>query len=109
MKRFAIEGEVKYLGQPVANGSITLEPDTEKGNKGPMSTGVIENSKFLIPAERGVVGGPYRVRITGYGAAKDTSGADVDYGKPLFTNYELVTDLPAKKSTQVFEVTSTKK
>lgn len=109
VKRYKIEGEVNFGGQPVPHGTITLEPDSEKGNKGPMSTGVIENSKFSIPSERGIVGGPYRIRITGYRSGTDTSGADVNYGTPLFSNHEIKTELPTKSSSQKFDIPATKK
>lgn len=102
--RFPIDGEIRYGNQPVVSGSITLEPDTTQGNLGPSSTAMIENSRFSIPASRGIVGGPYRVQITGYGSPPESTGADVNYGKSLFSEYEILVDLPAKSSSQVFEV-----
>lgn len=74
--RFPLEGEVKYGDQPVVSGSVTLEPDTIKGNRGPSSTAMIENSRFSLPASRGIVGGPYRVHLTGYGSAPESTGAE---------------------------------
>lgn len=61
--RLKIEGEVSLGGQPVKSGSIEFEPagsQTEKTQSG----GSITDGKYSIPAEKGLVAGEYRVRIS---------------------------------------------
>lgn len=102
--RHPIEGEVTFNGAAVPHGEILFEPDPEKGNSGPASSGIIKNSKFEIPAARGVVGGAYVVRISGRGEASGGNEHDVDPGEELFPEYVTSIDIPDGPSTQTFDV-----
>lgn len=84
--KFAVSGSVTYKGQPVPSGEIRFTPD--KGNKGPMVLARIKDGKYVTAADKGIVGGAYQLRVSGYGAAgnaKDPSAPD--FGRPLFSPY----------------------
>ncbi|QDU15054.1 hypothetical protein [Gimesia maris] len=105
LDRYALTGEVTFRGEPVHNGTITLEPDSAKGNTGPASTARIEGGMYQIEPSRGIVGGAYVARLTGYGDTEKNSGPDPDFGPPLFEEYKVRLELPAESSTRSFEIT----
>lgn len=109
LDRYALNGDVTFQGEPVLNGTITLEPDSTKGNQGPASIAMIKDGKFQIEPIRGIVGGAYVARLTGYGDTVKNSGPDPDYGPPLFDEYEVRLELPAENSSQSFEITPEEK
>jgi hypothetical protein len=59
-KRYPLEGEVTFEGQPIDLGSISFIPT---GDKGRASGGTITDGKYAIPEENGVHAGTYRVEI----------------------------------------------
>lgn len=105
LDRYALTGDVTFQGEPVHHGTITLEPDSTKGNTGPASTTIIKDGKYQIEQIRGIVGGAYVARLTGYGNTVDNSGPDPDFGPPLFEEYEVRLELPAESSTRSIEIT----
>tara|TARA_R110002095_G_scaffold198174_1_gene177603 strand:- start:9163 stop:9588 length:426 start_codon:yes stop_codon:yes gene_type:complete len=109
LDRYALNGNVTFHGEPVQNGTITLEPDSAKGNQGPASVATIKDGKYQIEQIRGIVGGAYVARITGYGDTVKNSGPDSDFGPPLFDEYEVRLELPAESSTRSFEITPEEK
>lgn len=104
INRYPIDGIVTFEGKSVPVGEILFEPDAARGNRGPASSGTIKDSQFSITAKRGIIGGPYLVRITGYSGRATDNGADVSMGEPLFPEQVLSIDLPAKSSTRTFEL-----
>ena len=72
--RFPLAGTVTFDGKPVMDGEIFLQPDSAAGNSGPASIAGIRDSKYSIPVEQGVVGGPYLVKITAYEVPKGAQG-----------------------------------
>lgn len=105
LERFSLSGEVTFDGTPVPSGTMTLEPDSSQGNQGPASHALIQDGKYTLPRERGIVGGPYIVKLSGY----EPAGAGVDdLGKPLFENYEVQINLSETTSNQPFHITSRK-
>ena len=104
IERYSLRGEVNYEGRPVAVGTITLEPDSGRGNQGPASTALIEKGTFVVEQRRGVVGGPYVARLTGYDEVKQNAGPDTSFGKPLFQDYEVVLELPKEDGTYSFDI-----
>jgi hypothetical protein len=60
--RLAIEGEVTLKGQPLAQGSISFEPNGAQEVK-TQSGGEIKDGKYTIAAPQGLVPGEYTVRI----------------------------------------------
>lgn len=104
-QRYAVSGAVTHNGQPVPKGFITLEPDSEQGNSGPGGGAEIVNGRYDTKIEKGIVGGFYKVRITGTdGVPVTISGEELPDGKPLFKPYETKIDFPKETTTRDFEV-----
>ncbi len=59
-KRYPLEGEVSFNGQPVDLGSISFIPESGKGRP---SGGVIADGKYAVPEDKGANAGTYRVEI----------------------------------------------
>jgi len=100
-ERYPLEGAVTYDGQPVPGGSIEFEPDHTQGNRGPAGYATIENGRYATLSEKGTVGGPHVVRITG------TDGqptGESPYGTPIFPQYKTTADLPREAGSHDFEV-----
>lgn len=106
--RYEINGTVNFNGEPVPYGTISLVPDSDQGNSGPGSNGIIENGSFRIPAQQGIIGGPYLVTINGQAAAPQVSGESTQEGKTLFQDFHTTVTLPAETTTQTFDVTKTR-
>jgi hypothetical protein len=108
-KRYPVSGTVTFNGQPVPKGFITLEPDSDKGNSGPGGGGEIVGGKYDTKTERGIVGGAYKVRITGTdGKPVTVSGEELPEGQPLFAPYETTVDFPADATVRDFEIPAPK-
>lgn len=105
-QRYSLSGQVTYGGQPVPAGQIVFEPDSSANNKGPQGYADIKDGKYRTEPGKGTVGGPHRVRITGYdGLTTDESKPT----KPLFAEYQTKTDLPTADGTKDFEVPASSK
>lgn len=104
LDRYALTGDVSFQGEPVHHGMITLEPDSARGNTGPASTAMIKDGQYQIEQIRGIVGGAYVARLTGYGDTVENSGPDPNFGPPLFEEYEVRLELPAENSSRTFEI-----
>ncbi len=99
---YNIKGSVSLDGQPVPAGRIEFEPDTAQGNSGGMGFARIVNGTYdtSAPGGRGVLGGPHRVRITGYDgqtASQDESTPLTIEAKPLFVGYTVNEELPSEE------------
>ena len=84
-----------------------FEPDTEQGNSGPFGTAEIRQGRYTTAGNRGVVGGPHLVRITGSdGVPLEVAdeGSIDPRGMPLFPEYVEHVDLPHGNSTRDFDV-----
>lgn len=101
-KRFQVSGTVTFNDQPVPAGEVILTPDHEKGNQGPAAYAVIRQGRYETERGKGVLGGPYKVRVTGLSG--ESTGALSDVHK-LFDDYETTVELPAKSSVQDFKIT----
>ncbi len=65
-KREAVEGHVYFHNEPLRGGTIVFTPDAERGNQGPLATGVIQSDgryTLTTGAESGAVVGWHRVTI----------------------------------------------
>lgn len=100
-RRYEISGKVSHRGQPVRIGSINFEPDATAGNSGPGSMATISEGHYRTHPGKGVVGGPYRVRIIGFDGAPADGLGD---GQPLFAEVLYTVDLPKQKSVRDFDV-----
>ena len=106
--RFPIAGSVNFDGKPVMDGEIFFQPDESAGNSGPASVAPIKNSEYSLPAELGLVGGPYLVKITAYEVPKNPTGPMGFRGPPLFPDYSSKVEFPKEESTHDFDVPATK-
>ncbi|MCS7303630.1 MAG: hypothetical protein NZ602_00780 [Thermoguttaceae bacterium] len=61
--RQAVTGTVSLDGKPLASGSINFQP--APGLKAPSAGAPIENGRFSIPADQGLLPGEYQVTIIG--------------------------------------------
>jgi len=104
-EKFEVSGEVTFSGQPVPTGTIIFEPDSAKGNSGPGGGGAIKDGHFVTYAGKGVVGGPYIARISGFtGTPKKEDGEEILEGDPLFAEYRTEVEFPKKNTQHDFEV-----
>lgn len=101
----SFSGEVRYNGQPVAEGMIYLDPVDPPNNR--PTAGPIKDGKFNIPASDGLLVGRYRVRITAsdlFSKSANTPQVDTD-GLPSGPAFKEL--IPAKYNTNselTFEV-----
>lgn len=103
LTRFTLTGTVTFRDKPVPSGEISLEPDSDRGNRGPAALVEIVDGRFRTPAGKGHVGGPHVMRIVGFNSsaiATDGSGKD----RILFPQCVLHVDLPRGNSTEAFVV-----
>ena len=94
---------LRSKGEPVPAGEIRFTPN--KGNKGPMVLVRIKEGKYQTPKDKGIVGGAYQLRVTGYGAAGSTQDPTApDFGKPLFPIYREDVEFPKEDLEHNIEV-----
>ncbi|HAH45474.1 MAG TPA: hypothetical protein DCM07_11595 [Planctomycetaceae bacterium] len=107
-EKYSLSGKVTFAGEPVPVGEIILEPDSTKGNSGPASVAMIKQGQYATETGKGIIGGPYIVRISGNDGVSVTlpDGMQLPEGNQLFGSYETKVDLPKQKTTQDFEVPS---
>lgn len=102
---YSVSGKVTFKGQPVKKGFISFEPDGEKGNKGPGGGAPIVDGNYSTPRGKGMVGGPYLVKIIGFdGVPTSQSGEELPDGKALFPIYQVEVDFPKQNTNQDFDV-----
>jgi len=104
--RYDVSGKVSYGQAPVPAGRIVFEPDDAKGNSGPPSYAQIKEGRYATPPGKGTVGGPHRVRITGFDGRGAGESPD---GTPLFSEYRASIDLPKEDATRDLDVPATHK
>lgn len=102
-ERFSLDGSVTMPdGQPVPAGEINFEPDPQSPTKGPASMISIQNGKYSLPKDQGVMGGPYIVTIIPFDGK--AFGESLQ-GKPLVRQpYVEKVDLPKKNSSHDFKI-----
>ena len=94
-----VSGIVTFDGKPVPSGVIYFDPDTAVQNDGVQGFARIKNGKYdTRETDKGIGGGPYRVRITG--ATADAGGPP----RALFTEYSISVDFPYESTTRDFQV-----
>jgi hypothetical protein len=104
---YQLSGRVTFDGQPVPNGTITLSPDTEKGNRGPGTAAGIVAGRFVTEPGKGHIGGAYVLQVSGYDGVPVEGGEGTDTaGTPLFSLFELQVELPKADAEQDVEVPS---
>jgi hypothetical protein len=100
---FPVSGTVKHNGNTLPAGVIYFNPDVTRGNDGPQGYAIIKEGHYDTagPGGKGVLGGPYVVRIEGFDGKP---GNELPLGKPIFTDYQVAVDLPQTAATQDFDV-----
>ncbi len=102
--QYHVSGTVTYGGQPVPTGQVLFAPDTSKGNSGPATAVRIQDGKYdTRGANRGTVGGPHVVTISGFDGKPDPN-AELPEGRMLFSDYRVEIDLPKEAATENFAV-----
>jgi len=102
---FAISGKVTFNGNPVPRGEIFFQPDADAGNSGPASTAIIEDSKYSIDRTRGILGGAYTIRISGFEAPGGQRAVlPEEFGAPLFKEYAIKQELSKGTTELNFDV-----
>lgn len=91
----ALHGTVTFDGAPVTNGSIVFLPPSGEGSK---AAAAIEEGKYTIPADAGLLPGNYRVEVTW----QKPTGRKIPSADPGMTMDETKEAIPAK-----FNVNST--
>lgn len=104
-KLYHVSGTAKYKGMPIPAGLICFDPDPLKGGKGQQGFATISEGKYTTAVNgRGIQGGAYVIRITGYDGK---AAKEAPLGKTLFDEHsehqelrkadqELNFDLPKK-------------
>ena len=77
-----------------------FEPLSKRGNSGPGSVAEIHLGTYQTRPDKGIVGGPHRVRIMGTDGTVATEVRD----NALFTPYQTEVDLPRSDGQWNFEV-----
>ncbi|MCH2114103.1 MAG: hypothetical protein MK171_04240 [Pirellulales bacterium] len=109
-KRYELSGEAKVEGQPIPVGYITFTPDTKAGNSGSGTHAEIKDGRYRTEPDRGTVGGPHVVSVSGFDGKKIQHGPELNpMGKPLFPDTSFHVDLPKEASTKDFEVRKNRK
>jgi len=103
-QRFQFEGKVTFDGKPVPCGTIRFEPDSTKGNTGPVGYTAIKDGHYTTATEgsKGSLKGPIVAFLTG-GPAPDPK---VEFPKMWFIDYRttLTVEQKAGVTTLDFDV-----
>jgi hypothetical protein len=102
-----VEGRVTLQGQPVPTGLIRFEPDAAAGNTGPGVVAEIKEGRYVTPDGKGVVGGRYRVVLSGYDGVpfdRPEEGFRDPLGKPLFVDRVEEVEFPRQACTRDFDL-----
>ncbi|MDY0165632.1 MAG: hypothetical protein RBS80_03765 [Thermoguttaceae bacterium] len=97
-QRYNLSGTVTFDGKPVPYGTISMAPDTSKGNSGPGSFAQIRDGRYQTERGAGTVGGPHVFSIMGLTGFPGSEGFDPETGV-LFDSFDLNVDLPMANTT----------
>jgi len=101
-KLYDVSGTATYAGKAIPAGIIYFDPDPMKGGTGTQGFANIHNGKYTTAVNgRGVRGGPYVIRVTGYDGK---TANEAPLGQPVFDEYEVKKDLPAANSELNFDI-----
>jgi ABC-type oligopeptide transport system substrate-binding subunit len=97
-----VSGTATFDGRPIPAGIIYFDPDPIKGGTGTQGFANIHDGIYTTAVNgRGIRGGPYIIRITGYNGK---TANEAPLGQPLFDEYEMKKDLPAANSELNFDI-----
>jgi hypothetical protein len=86
-----LAGTVTFKNAPVPAGTITIEPDPARDNRGPQCAAGIADGVFKSRSNYGSVSGPVVVRVEGYTGKPE---GESFLGRPLFPSYEFTAEIP---------------
>ncbi len=100
-QRFQLEGKVTFGGKPVPSGAIRFEPDSTKGNTGPVGYTPIKDGRYTTAMEgsKGSLKGPIVAFLTG-GPAPDPK---VEFPKMWFIDYRTTLTVEQKSGVTTFD------
>jgi len=101
--RYPVSGNVTFQGQPVPYGTIFFEPDSKDKTGGPSGFAEIRNGEYHTTPDFGSITGSVRARINGTDGKGEADSTNPN-GMQLFPEYVVSVEIPAKESTQDFEV-----
>jgi len=102
-KLYRVSGSVTFNGKPIPKGLIFFDPQAE----GPQGFANIEDGKYdtSLPGKgRGVRGGAYNIRVSGFTGIENN---EAPFGDALFPEYSDTKDLP--KADSMFDLDVPKK
>ena len=102
LQRFHVEGTVTFDGKPVPSGAIRFEPDSTKGNVGPVGYAAIKDGRYTTATEgsKGSLKGPIVAFLTG-GPAPDPK---VEFPRMWFAEYRTTLTLEPKSGATTFDI-----
>lgn len=100
-QRFHLEGKVTFDGKPVPSGTIRFEPDSAKGNTGPVGYTAIKDGRYTTATEgsKGSLKGPIVAFLTG-GPAPDPK---VEFPRMWFAEYRTTLTVEPKSGVTTFD------
>lgn len=109
---YDLNGTVSFDGKPLPYGIVRFVPDETKSNSGGAGYAEIVDGKYDTTAlgGRGVIGGPHKIRFTGFESKPTDDGADEVAAaeappvKMLFRDFEQDHDLPKESGEQNFDI-----
>jgi len=101
-QRFQLEGTVTFDGKPVPSGAIRFEPDSTKGNTGPVGYTAIKDGRYTTAMEgsKGSLKGPIVAFLTG-GPAPDPK---VEFPTMWFIDYRTTLTVEQKSGVTTFDL-----
>ncbi len=104
-QRYELSGSVTYAGQPVPAGYVVFAPDAALSAGGPGSQADILDGQYRVPAEQGVVGGPYVATVYGFdGVRSEENGIVNALGSPIIAGHRVEIEFPRAPSTFDLEI-----
>jgi hypothetical protein len=92
-----VAGTATFDGRPIVFGQLEFIPDSSKEHQAPAGEAEIVDGKFDTSAGgKGIVPGPYKVRVTAYEARPESSADETVAAKnkpPLFQGYTIDMDV----------------
>ncbi|MBA2115871.1 hypothetical protein [Bremerella alba] len=102
--RFQVSGKANFDGNPIPGGEILFVPDASEGNRGTATLLEIKDGQYTTEDGNGLIGGAYKIEISGF---SQDAGTDVDgevIVKPLFRTYSMQNLFPIEDTQFDIEV-----
>ena len=94
-----VTGSVTFDGKPLPFGEVEFIPDNQSGDGGGAGFATIRNGQYDTAIDgRGIAGGKYQVRLTGYesepsGNNEDETASTGEQAGPLFHGYAISAEI----------------